>query len=58
MRRMTPVGVFLICPNEDKCHFVNSALFITNCMNQPLPSWCSGECRYACADKKRKRIVL
>ena len=22
---MTPVGVFFICQNEDKCHFVNSA---------------------------------
>ena len=22
---MTPVGVFFICPNEDKCYFVNSA---------------------------------
>ena len=21
---MTPVGVFFICQNEDKCHFVNS----------------------------------
>ena len=21
---MTPVGVFLIYPNEDKCHFVNT----------------------------------
>ena len=25
IRRMTPVGVFFICPNEDKCYFVNSA---------------------------------
>lgn len=24
IRRMTPVGVFFICQNEDKCHFVNS----------------------------------
>lgn len=23
---MTPVGVFFICQNEDKCHFVNSTL--------------------------------
>ena len=23
-RWMTPVGVFFICQNEDKCHFVNS----------------------------------
>ena len=23
---MTPVGVFFICQNEDKCHFVNSAI--------------------------------
>ena len=23
---MTPVGVFLIYPNEDKCHFVNTPL--------------------------------
>ena len=21
---MTPVGIFFICQNEDKCHFVNS----------------------------------
>ena len=25
-RRMTPVGVFFICQNEDKCHFVNSTI--------------------------------
>lgn len=24
---MTPVGVFFICQNEDKCHFVNSTKF-------------------------------
>ena len=24
---MTPVGVFFICQNEDKCHFVNSTTF-------------------------------
>ena len=24
---MTPVGVFFICQNEDKCHFVNSTIF-------------------------------
>ena len=23
---MTPVGVFFICQNEDKCHFVNSTI--------------------------------
>ena len=23
---MTPVGVFFICQNEDKCHFVNSTM--------------------------------
>ena len=23
---MTPVGVFFICQNEDKCHFVNSTV--------------------------------
>lgn len=26
---MTPVGVFFICQNEDKCHFVNSTEFVT-----------------------------
>ncbi|WP_418246436.1 hypothetical protein, partial [Dysosmobacter sp.] len=25
-RWMTPVGVFFICQNEDKCHFVNSTI--------------------------------
>lgn len=25
---MTPVGVFFICQNEDKCHFVNSAILV------------------------------
>ena len=25
---MTPVGVFFICQNEDKCHFVNSTKLI------------------------------
>ena len=23
---MTPEGVFFICPNEDRCYFVNSAI--------------------------------
>ena len=27
---MTPVGVFFICQNEDKCHFVNSTK-LTRC---------------------------
>lgn len=26
---MTPVGVFFICQNEDKCHFVNSTSIVT-----------------------------
>ena len=29
-RWMTPVGVFFICQNEDKCHFVNSTK-LTRC---------------------------
>lgn len=35
---MTPVGVFFICQNEDKCHFVNSTIlrrvFNMNCVAQ------------------------
>lgn len=27
---MTPVGVFFICQNEDKCHFVNSTIISRN----------------------------
>ena len=28
---MTPVGVFFICQNEDKCHFVNSTKMSRSC---------------------------
>lgn len=28
---MTPVGVFFICQNEDKCHFVNSTKMSRTC---------------------------
>ena len=30
---MTPVGVFFICQNEDKCHFVNSTNSETHLRN-------------------------
>lgn len=34
---MTPVGVFFICQNEDKCHFVNSTTLalLTKSRNSP-----------------------
>lgn len=32
---MTPVGVFFICQNEDKCHFVNSTK-LTRCADGKL----------------------
>ena len=34
---MTPVGVFFICQNEDKCHFVNSTKFAHTPSVGPLP---------------------
>ena len=35
---MTPVGVFFIYPNEDKCYFVNSAnlALLTKSRTNPL----------------------
>ena len=32
---MTPVGVFFICQNEDKCHFVNSTKVSRSCGYTP-----------------------
>ena len=34
---MTPVGVFFICQNEDKCHFVNSAKMSRSPGSVPTP---------------------
>lgn len=34
---MTPVGVFFICQNEDKCHFVNSTISSQGYMPQASP---------------------
>lgn len=36
---MTPVGVFFICQNEDKCHFVNSTK-LTRCEADKLEVVC------------------
>lgn len=54
-RWMTPVGVFFICQNEDKCHFVNSTKLSRSAGIQKRPhsmtlygrakhgcSWCTG----------------
>lgn len=38
---MTPVGVFFICQNEDKCHFVNSTNFVPKFL---LPKFCVNTC--------------
>lgn len=34
---MTPVGVFFICQNEDKCHFVNSTILSRSWLFAVLP---------------------
>lgn len=33
---MTPVGVFFICQNEDKCHFVNSTMVRRIFLHSPI----------------------
>ena len=35
---MTPVGVFFICQNEDKCHFVNSAILSQSSIAEFVPT--------------------
>ena len=34
---MTPVGVFFICQNEDKCHFVNSTILAHHVQAAEIP---------------------
>ena len=46
---MTPVGVFFICQNEDKCHFVNSTK-LTRCEADKL------ELIYFVCKSSRKKI--
>lgn len=42
---MTPVGVFFICQNEDKCHFVNSTK-LTRCEVDKLKFMVLHRCSY------------
>ena len=48
---MTPVGVFFICQNEDKCHFVNSTQ-----MSQVCDISIFGACRRYFRSRKTEKV--